>query len=55
MIEKTINDARKILANLDDDAIIKILINDRLTGVNHRLTDCVIILKDTINEKLYKK
>lgn len=55
MIEKTISDARKILVNLDDDAIIKILINDRLTGVNHRLTDCVIILKDTINEKLYKK
>ena len=55
MIEKTINDARKILCNLDDDAIIRLLISNRITGINHRLTDCVIILKDSINEKLYKK
>lgn len=55
MIEKTIKDARKILSELDDNAIMKLLINDRITGVNHRLTDCVIILKDSINEKLYKK
>lgn len=55
MIKKIINNAREILINMNDDEISKLLASNRLTGTHHRLTDCVIAMRDEINEKLNKK